>query len=758
MKNKNKANEEIIYKCIYNRKDEANRQKLHLGAFCYATLKAKIGVRLNTKGYIISITKNHSNECLSLIKSNVINNNETINQFIDFKNKVFSMLNDINIYDRKDCKNKIQAIYNNNKYDFQLKKSTINNIIQKWKNNSIKFTKYQCLENPYDNEKELYLREYRVKYIFIENKENIIPIEYFIWANDVNIAHIRKSKNIFFDATFHVPYGFSQCLILLYKDIITGEKYPGIYTVMNKKNYIIYKLVLESINNILTQDKLYNLEIETITTDAEAALLKAIKIIFKPKLNFICLYHFKKDLITQLKIEGLYKKNNINDSKKIVNELTKLSIEYDGNIEYVKTKINNIKEKYSNYINFIDNYFMKNKLKFFISGEINYRLLPLDCRTNSSLENYNKIMKESLGKNRYIHWINYINFINSESTRIKNKIYKNLNQNIVYNSKFTKFGLNKYIKEQRKIEENNTIKDIKKYEKNLLGEENNLNINNWLTNNMNSCRYDAFLTIYGFILKDKIRFLKVKFTDNMTILDSTFEQLYDTPTNNVVINFWNYCNQEKIDPVPVGKEGFIYELFKLFPKNESFCILEKINNKCDFCYYNNIKDNPTINIFVQINPENLLLSGIEETFKDKYSYKTYLYCPNCQNNIKEKEFKRCSVEYSVKSFPNFLFILFDMDYNQLKNNKIDIIKFSSTFIQLNVENKYYLIGGICIPFRNHYNCFIYNYNSDLLNYGLEKGKNYIHDGLKNLGNFEEFTDLIKYFEDNIPYILIYYKK
>ena len=126
MKNKNKANEEIIYKCIYNRKDEANRQKLHLGAFCNATLKAKIGVRLNTKGYIISITKNHSNECLSLIKSNVINNNETINQFIDFKNKVFSMLNDINIYDRKDCKNKIKEIYNNNKYDFQLKKSTIN--------------------------------------------------------------------------------------------------------------------------------------------------------------------------------------------------------------------------------------------------------------------------------------------------------------------------------------------------------------------------------------------------------------------------------------------------------------------------------------------------------------------------------------------------------------------------------------------------------------------------------------------------------
>ena len=125
-----------------------------------------------------------------------------------------------------------------------------NNIIQKWKNNSIKFTKYQCLENPYDNEKELYLREHIVKYTYLKKKENIIQIEYFIWANDVNISHIRKSKNIFLDATFHVPYAFSQCLILLYKDIITGEKYPGIYTVMNKKNYKIYILVLESIYNI----------------------------------------------------------------------------------------------------------------------------------------------------------------------------------------------------------------------------------------------------------------------------------------------------------------------------------------------------------------------------------------------------------------------------------------------------------------------------------------------------------------------------
>ena len=111
IKTKKNNKDEITYKCIYNRRNEANRQKLHLGAFCNATLKAKLGVRLNTKGYFVSLAKNHSNECLTLLKSIIINNNETINEYIDFKNKVFTMLNDNNLYDRKDCKNKIESIY-----------------------------------------------------------------------------------------------------------------------------------------------------------------------------------------------------------------------------------------------------------------------------------------------------------------------------------------------------------------------------------------------------------------------------------------------------------------------------------------------------------------------------------------------------------------------------------------------------------------------------------------------------------------------
>lgn len=35
-----------------------------------------------------------------------------------------------------------------------------------------------------------------------------------------NIAHIRKSKHIIIDSTFHVPYQFHQCLIIMYKILL----------------------------------------------------------------------------------------------------------------------------------------------------------------------------------------------------------------------------------------------------------------------------------------------------------------------------------------------------------------------------------------------------------------------------------------------------------------------------------------------------------------------------------------------------------
>ena len=103
--------------------------------------------------------------------------------------------------------------------------------------------------------------------------------------------------------------GYEQILIVLYKDIIIKEKIPGCYVIMNNKIYDNYKEVFFSIKNILTQNDLYSLNIETITTDSEKALIKAIYNIFPKIKHFNCYYHYKQDLIRNFKKAGLYKKN-----------------------------------------------------------------------------------------------------------------------------------------------------------------------------------------------------------------------------------------------------------------------------------------------------------------------------------------------------------------------------------------------------------------------------------------------------------------
>lgn len=67
-------------------------------------------------------------------------------------------------------------------------------------------------------------------------------------------------------------------------------------------------MIFKSVVGNLTQNGLYKLHFKTITTDAESALLKCIKDLFPEINNFICLYHFKKDIIEHSRILGLMKK------------------------------------------------------------------------------------------------------------------------------------------------------------------------------------------------------------------------------------------------------------------------------------------------------------------------------------------------------------------------------------------------------------------------------------------------------------------
>ena len=71
-------------------------------------------------------------------------------------------------------------------------------------------------------------------------------------------------------------------------------------------------------------------------------------------------------------------------------------------------------ENYKDYANFINNYFIKNKREDFANQSLNYHIIPNDCRSNSFLENYNGYIKQKLGKNRIINWMNFLSLMKKE--------------------------------------------------------------------------------------------------------------------------------------------------------------------------------------------------------------------------------------------------------------------------------------------------------------------------------------------------------
>ena len=76
--------------------------------------------------------------------------------------------------------------------------------------------------------------------------------------------------------------------------LLLKEKLPGCFIIMNNKTYNLYLNILESLKNILSQNNIYNLNILSLTTDTEPALINAINTII-PKINrFNCYFHLNR--------------------------------------------------------------------------------------------------------------------------------------------------------------------------------------------------------------------------------------------------------------------------------------------------------------------------------------------------------------------------------------------------------------------------------------------------------------------------------
>ena len=164
-------------------------------------------------------------------------------------------------------------------------------------------------------------------------------------------------------------------------------------------------------------------------------------------------------MLRQAKIYGLLNKKNkdINPelTLEVITHLSLLPLEYKGNIDYLLKKIEILSKQYPLYYNLIKPYIIDTKLKYFKDGSFNYNKFPKDIRSNSILERYNKTIKTELGEKRACNWVIFLNFINKEIIRINEILSKNENINVLFNSKTTKFGKEKY---NNKI--NNEISNI----------------------------------------------------------------------------------------------------------------------------------------------------------------------------------------------------------------------------------------------------------------------------------------------------------
>ena len=117
---------------------------------------------------------------------------------------------------------------------------------------------------------------------------------------------------------------FSVFKVVVFKDIINCEKYPGLFIIMNNRTQSLYEKILTSISNILTQNSLLKISLEYIITDTEYALINAIKKIFPTIKRIGCYFHLKYDCKLFLQKNQFYKKENLIETKEVLSFISVL--------------------------------------------------------------------------------------------------------------------------------------------------------------------------------------------------------------------------------------------------------------------------------------------------------------------------------------------------------------------------------------------------------------------------------------------------
>ena len=397
-----------------------------------------------------------------------------------------------------------QSIYDKNNCNFTVSKNTYSNIYYEWRKKSNSFNKFSIYNHKTTKNNKLFLWDYTYKILYGKTGKNTIEHEHIIYVSDFYIKKLRFSPHFYIDGTFVFPYGFKQLIVILYYDLKTKKRYPGLFSLINNKTEAGYIELFQSIYNIITIEKTKSLALESYTTDFEDGLMNSLSKIFPKARKIGCFFHYTRALRDKMKKLGLLVKEKNEYSIKILKEF--FDLPYKVKIDL--TTIDSLCNKYSDFsLDFI-NYFRKQWFKYFKNGTLIYNNLNKKFRSNSYIENYNRRIKLKLSKFLY----------GKSKTKITWPIfhYFILEEEGEYRKEYINYEESLEIKSQKSIEDNisSSIKSIDNID---------ININRkWLKLVSFSCRYDTFMFLYTFVMKP--------------ILDKV---IFENNENYDIINFYN---------------------------------------------------------------------------------------------------------------------------------------------------------------------------------------------------------------------------
>ena len=140
-----------------------------------------------------------------------------------------------------------------------------------------------------------------------------------MWISPIQIKYLQQSEHLYIDATYISTKEYYQTLIVMGYNSHLNLKVPCCFILMNNKSQTSYEISLSSLYNIITEYHNNSLNIISICTDFEEALINAVKLVFKNIRNVGCLFHYIKNIRLNMQKIGLLKDEIKNNSETLLN-------------------------------------------------------------------------------------------------------------------------------------------------------------------------------------------------------------------------------------------------------------------------------------------------------------------------------------------------------------------------------------------------------------------------------------------------------